>query len=62
MTPVAIVVQARTSSRRLPNKVLMPLAGAPALVRMSGSFSDVQLAMALVRTVVTQHHMALPSA
>jgi len=31
---VAIVVQARTSSRRLPGKVLLPLAGAPAIVRM----------------------------
>ncbi len=32
--PVAIVVQARMSSRRLPKKVLAPLAGAPSLVRM----------------------------
>lgn len=31
---VAIVVQARMSSRRLPGKVLAPLAGEPALVRM----------------------------
>ena len=31
---VAVIVQARTSSRRLPAKVLMPLAGAPAIVRM----------------------------
>ncbi|MDX1387850.1 MAG: glycosyltransferase family protein [Acidobacteriota bacterium] len=31
---VAVVVQARMSSRRLPGKVLAPLAGAPALVRM----------------------------
>lgn len=31
---VAIVVQARMSSRRLPGKVLAPLAGAPAIVRM----------------------------
>jgi spore coat polysaccharide biosynthesis protein SpsF (cytidylyltransferase family) len=29
-----IVVQARMSSRRLPGKVLLPLAGAPAIVRM----------------------------
>jgi len=31
---VAVVVQARMSSRRLPGKVLKPLAGAPAIVRM----------------------------
>jgi spore coat polysaccharide biosynthesis protein SpsF len=31
---VAIVVQARMSSERLPGKVLRPLAGAPAIVRM----------------------------
>jgi spore coat polysaccharide biosynthesis protein SpsF len=32
--PVTVVVQARLSSRRLPGKVLAPLAGAPALARM----------------------------
>ena len=31
---VAVIVQARTSSRRLPGKVLEPLAGAPAILRM----------------------------
>lgn len=31
---VAVIVQARMSSRRLPGKVLSPLAGAPAIVRM----------------------------
>jgi spore coat polysaccharide biosynthesis protein SpsF len=31
---VAIVVQARVSSSRLPGKVLKPLAGAPAIIRM----------------------------
>src|SRR5690242_13905088 len=30
----AIVIQARTGSRRLPGKVLLPLAGAPLLQRM----------------------------
>lgn len=34
MTQVAAIVQARTSSRRMPRKVLAPLAGAPALARM----------------------------
>jgi spore coat polysaccharide biosynthesis protein SpsF (cytidylyltransferase family) len=31
---IAVVVQARTTSSRLPRKVLLPLAGAPAIVRM----------------------------
>lgn len=33
MTPV-VIVQARLSSARLPSKVLLPLAGAPAILRM----------------------------
>ncbi|MBN8571014.1 MAG: acylneuraminate cytidylyltransferase, partial [Ignavibacteria bacterium] len=31
---IVVVVQARTSSSRLPNKVMLPLAGEPLLVRM----------------------------
>ena len=31
---ILIVIQARTGSSRLPNKVLLPLAGAPLLQRM----------------------------
>lgn len=34
MSSTAIIVQARTSSRRMPEKVLAPLAGEPALARM----------------------------
>ncbi len=45
---VAIVVQARTSSTRLPGKVLKPLAGAPAIVRMMERVARVERAQAYV--------------
>ncbi len=41
---VVVVVQARTSSTRLPGKVLMPLAGAPSIVRMMQRVQRVQRA------------------
>lgn len=45
---VAVVVQARTSSRRLPGKVLLPLAGEPAIVRMLERVARVRRADRLV--------------
>jgi spore coat polysaccharide biosynthesis protein SpsF len=54
VTPVAIVVQARMSSRRLPNKVLMPLAGAPSLVQMIHRLRMVKNADALVVATSTE--------
>ncbi len=48
MSQVAVIVQARLSSRRLPKKVLMPLAGAPAIVRQFERLRRVQGADALV--------------
>jgi spore coat polysaccharide biosynthesis protein SpsF len=51
---VAIVVQARMSSTRLPGKVLLPLAGAPAIVRMMERVSHVTSAG--LRIVATSDH------
>ena len=41
---VALIVQARTGSSRLPGKVLMPLAGLPAIVRMMQRLERVESA------------------
>ncbi|MCC6993610.1 MAG: glycosyltransferase family protein [Deltaproteobacteria bacterium] len=50
---VVIIVQARMSSSRLPGKVLMPLAGRPALVRLMERMYEVSgAAEALVATSV----------
>lgn len=46
--PIAIVVQARMSSRRLPKKVLAPLAGEPSLVRMLARVGRVRRADAII--------------
>lgn len=48
---VSVVVQARMSSSRLPGKVAMPLAGAPAIVRM----------MERVQRVKADHHVVATS-
>jgi spore coat polysaccharide biosynthesis protein SpsF (cytidylyltransferase family) len=48
---VAVVVQARTGSARLPGKVLMPLAGEPSTARMMERVARVRLASR--RTVAT---------
>ena len=41
---IVTVIQARTGSTRLPNKVLRPLAGKPLLVRMVERVTAAQLA------------------
>lgn len=53
---VAVVVQARTNSRRLPGKVLQPLAGAPAIVRMMERVGRIRRAQC--RVVATSDHPA----
>jgi spore coat polysaccharide biosynthesis protein SpsF len=45
---VAVVVQARTNSSRLPGKVLEPLAGAPAILRMMERVARVKRADSIV--------------
>lgn len=45
---VVVVVQARTGSTRLPNKILLPLAGAPLLLRMLERVSAAQTPFTLV--------------
>ena len=51
---VVTVVQARTGSTRLPNKVLRPLAGAPLLVRMVERVRAAELAGVVVVATTTE--------
>ncbi len=51
---VTVVIQARLSSRRLPGKVLAPLAGAPALVRMLERVARVRRASRCVVATSTE--------
>lgn len=51
-----VVVQARTSSTRLPNKVLLPVAGAPMLARMIERLSFAEAEFDL--TIATTHDPA----
>ena len=50
----AIVVQARTGSTRLPRKVLLPLAGAPLLVRMAERVRAARASFELVIATTTE--------
>ena len=51
---VVTVVQARTGSTRLPNKVLRPLAGAALLQRMAGRVQAAELAGTVVGAATTE--------
>jgi len=52
--PIVTVIQARTGSTRLPNKVLRPLAGAPLLLRMVERVQAARLAGTVIVATTTE--------
>jgi spore coat polysaccharide biosynthesis protein SpsF (cytidylyltransferase family) len=50
---IAVIVQARTTSARLPGKVLLPLAGAPAIARMWERVARIRCAQAHILATST---------
>ena len=53
---ILIVIQARTASSRLPNKVLLPLAGAPLLQRMIERVQAAEGSYEIVVATTTDPH------
>jgi spore coat polysaccharide biosynthesis protein SpsF len=53
---ILIVIQARTASSRLPNKVLLPLAGAPLLQRMIERVQAVECSYDVVVATTIERH------
>lgn len=56
MDRVVTVIQARTGSSRLPGKVLLPLAGAPLLLRMYERVRAARLAGTIIIATTTEVH------